>query len=257
MTEPFDPFEILENLDPIDVTSVRDAAASPEARAALANILSQPRSAPRRRWPLPTFFRSASGRRTYLAIAVAAAIATAGTAWALTRSPTQHLTIGCYATDNIAAHTVVVPSGRGSAISTCRDVWLRGAFGGRTAPPLQACVLASGSIGVFPSADRHACQRMKLEPITGAPNITRPAHKEKKAGSVIDLKNALVHAYLTHRCIGRRAGLQLTRSFISRLDLAAWHVKATTPHTRQRPCSSFAFDEENETVLLIPTPPRP
>lgn len=246
-----DPFEILASLDPVDPARLRGAGASPRARATLESILEQPTPvAPglSNRLRRPTRRR----RRIYLAAAVAVAAVAAGTAWALTTGVSQSLTIGCYAAPTLTARTIVLPAGNASATQTCRTAWQQGEFGSVRTPQLQACVLPSGAVGVFPAAD--ACQRLKLAPLTTERH--RGHRKQHEGGSAIALKNSLVHAYLGHRCLSRSAGLRLAKDEIQTLRMAGWRVRIATPFTHQRSCASYAFDEQQQLVLVIPMPPR-
>jgi hypothetical protein len=249
MTEPFDPFEILEDLNPIDAASLRGAASSPAAQATLESILQQPASpAPKMPHARPERI-TPRRRRIYAVAAIALAVAMAGTAWALTRG-TQKITVGCYAATSTTARTIVLPADTTSPVQTCRRAWQRGDFGTPRTPPLQACVLPSGAVGVFPG--KHACEQLKLSPLA-AP---APSGRSGKQGSPVDLRNMLVRAYLGRRCLSRSAGLHLARSQIRNLNLAGWNVRITTPFTNRRNCTSYAFDELNKLVLIVPMPPR-
>lgn len=244
MTEPFDPVEVLEDLNPVDPEDVRGVAASPEARATLGRILEQPG----RR---PTYTRRRLRRpRLVAAAAIAVVAAMAGTAWALTRSTPQRITVGCYAAQSISARTIVLPAGSGSQVATCRKAWQRGDFGMPKSPQLHACVLPSGGVAVFPGA--RPCERLKLQPLGHGAT----GRHQARPGSPIRLKNDLVRAYLGRRCLSGSTGLRLARSEIRRLHLNRWRVQVTTPFTRQRNCTSYAFDEQSDLILIVPMPPR-
>jgi hypothetical protein len=242
MTEHFDPTKILEDLNPVGPDDVRGVAGSSEARATLRSILGQAATQPS--------WRQRSHRLRIAAAAAAAVAALAGTAWALTRSAPQHLTIGCYATQSTSAHTVVVPAGSGPPVATCRTVWQRGDFGAVGVPQLQACVLPSGGIAVFPGA--HPCTTLKLRSFS-----TRPTGSgQTEQSSAVKLKDHLVRDYLRSRCLSRARGLHLARAEIQGLHLRGWRVHVSAPFTRQRSCTSFAFDEQHMLVLIVPVPPR-
>jgi hypothetical protein len=83
-----------------------------------------------------------------------------------------------------------------------------------------------------------------------------PRGQHAKQRSPVALKNALVHAYLDHRCLSRTTGPQLARSQIRKLHLTGWRVRISTPFTSQRTCTSYAFDEQTKLVLVVPMPPR-
>ncbi len=98
------------------------------------------------------------------ALAVAGVLAGAGYAgYALTRPVTPVVTIGCYETDSLDANTAVLASGTGSPVAACAGTYAS-AFPGSPRPSgFAACVLPSGSVGVFPSdATGDTCQSLGL-----------------------------------------------------------------------------------------------
>jgi hypothetical protein len=93
--------------------------------------------------------------RRILVFAVAlgvAGILTAGTyaGYRLTRPVTPVATIGCYETDSLDANTAVLASGTKRPVAACAAKYAS-AFPASTRPAqFTACVLPSGSVGVFP-----------------------------------------------------------------------------------------------------------
>jgi hypothetical protein len=68
----------------------------------------------------------------------------------LTRPVTPVVTIGCYETDSLDANTAVLASGVNAPVASCAARFAS-AFPGSPRPAsFAACVLPSGSIGVFP-----------------------------------------------------------------------------------------------------------
>ena len=189
MKDERDPFEILQEINPVDPGTLPDPARSPDALAVMESMLRGEFASPqggRFRW-LRSLGRGR--RRIYLVPVVAAAVLGAGTlAWALSRGPTQHLTVGCYATADLDARTAVVSATDASPVEACRKLWLNGVFG-QPPPPLQACVLPSGAVGVFPRADGDSCERLNLAPATVEP-----------ASAVVALQKALVDKFLRPQC---------------------------------------------------------
>jgi len=99
-----------------------------------------------------------------VAVAVAGIFAAAAYAgYALTRPVTPVVTIGCYETDSLDANTAVLSSGKGSPVVACADAYAS-AFPGSPPPSdFAACVLPSGSVGVFPSdATGDTCKSLGL-----------------------------------------------------------------------------------------------
>jgi hypothetical protein len=101
-------------------------------------------AAPTRRYPRRVLVCVAA-----LAVAgIFAAAAYAG--YALTRPVTPVVTIGCYETDSLDANTAVLASGAHSPVAACAGKYAS-AFPDSPQPAqFAACVLPSGSVGVFP-----------------------------------------------------------------------------------------------------------
>lgn len=86
------------------------------------------------------------------AFAVAGILAAAGYAgYKLTRPVTPVATIGCYETDSLDANTAVLRAGRGSPTAACAATYASAFPGSRQPAAFAACVLPSGSVGVFPA----------------------------------------------------------------------------------------------------------
>ena len=99
-----------------------------------------------------------------VAFAVAGVLAAAGYAgYKLTRPVTPVLTIGCYETDSLDANTAVLASGTHSPVAACAGTYAS-AFPDAPRPAgFVACVLPSGSVGVFPSdAGNDTCKKLGL-----------------------------------------------------------------------------------------------
>ncbi len=248
-----DPFELLQELNPVDPADLRGVAFSPQAQDALEQILAGIRQPPRlsRKVRVPHF-----RRRTVALVLIPLAAAIATAAWALSQEASQQLTIGCYASADLEAHTVVVPAGDASPTSTCRVVWERRDFGTPTAPPLQACVLPSGAIGVFPSPDGQACNHLKLAPLE--PNSSPPSTRTAgQPGSSAQLKNALVAKFLANRCMNQQQATSVVQTELRRLRLSGWQVRPNGVFINERPCAGLAFDEAHHAVFLVPMPKQP
>ena len=106
--------------------------------------------------------------RRVLVAAVAVTVASILTAaayagYALTRPVTPVATIGCYETDSLDANTAVLASGTGAPVAACAATYAS-AFPSSPQPAqFAACVLPSGSVGVFPSdTSGGTCKRLGL-----------------------------------------------------------------------------------------------
>ncbi len=238
-----DPFDVLRRINPVDPKTLPDPARSREALEAMESILREDvDSRAGRRPPRLQRLRRIPRRRIDLVPLVAAVVLGAATlAWALTRGPTQHLSVGCYASLDLEARTVVVPATDPSPVETCEKVWLDGAFG-RPPPPLQACVLPSGAVAVFPSPRGDGCARLSLVPAPG-----------DEGSAVVELQNGLVDTFL-ERCIAEPEARKIVQTELTRLRLDDWRVRTSRRFESARPCASLAFDEEGREVLLVPIP---
>ena len=154
MTESNDPFEILRDLNPVRAGELGNPGGSPEAQAALEEIL--------RAKQQPRLVHALRRRPIHLLVlALLTCAVVAATAWALTQGGAQRRTVGCYQTDSLSASTFVAPI-EGSPLSTCHNVWRKGELGPHQPAHLEACILPSGDIGVFPSAQRDVCVHLHL-----------------------------------------------------------------------------------------------
>lgn len=235
-----DPLETLRRINPVDPSTLPEPARSREALDVMERILRGDVGSPeRRRFRWLRTLGQARRRPAYLVPIVAVAVLAAGTlAWALARGPTQHLNVGCYAAIALDARTAVVSATEASPVETCREVWLD-AFG-KPPPPLQACVLPSGAVGVFPSPGGDSCERLSLVP-----------GPSKPAPPVVELQNTLVDTFLA-RCVSESDARRIVLAELRRLRLEDWRVVTSGRFGSTRPCASLAFDEERSHVLLVP-----
>ena len=92
---------------------------------------------------------------------ILAAAAYAG--YALTRSAIPVATIGCYESDSLDANTTVLAHGTDSPVAACAGIYASVFPGSPRPASFAACVLPSGSIGVFPSnAGSDTCKNLGL-----------------------------------------------------------------------------------------------
>ncbi|MGZ4289504.1 MAG: hypothetical protein ACXVQZ_02655 [Gaiellaceae bacterium] len=105
------------------------------------------------------------------AAGIFAAAAYAG--YALTRSVTPVATIGCYETDSLDANTAVLASGTGSPVAACAGTYASAFPGSQQPTHFAACVLPSGSVGVFPSDTGDTCKSLGLSNLAQTPTTQR------------------------------------------------------------------------------------
>ena len=79
---------------------------------------------------------------------ILAAAAYAG--YTLTRPVIPVVTIGCYESDSLDANTAVLAAGTKSPVTACADKYGSAFPDSRRPAAFAACVLPSGSVGVFP-----------------------------------------------------------------------------------------------------------
>lgn len=139
----------------------------------------------------------------------------------------------------------------------------RGDFGSAKVPQLEACVLPSGAIGVFPSPTGRACEKLRLAPVASelpppSPERTTPESKPPSPQATVRaLKDRLVDLFLAGPCMNEQEATELVRAELRRLRLSDWGIRTNGPFSAARPCASLAFDEEHRTVLLVPMPRTP
>lgn len=244
-----DPFEVLREANPVDPKTL-PRHTSPAAQAQLEQIVAQPRAEPvpigHRRWLRRRFRRQR--RLPYLIPIVAVvAIGAGAAAWALTRGASNPLTIGCYATASLSAHTAVIPADGRSPTDACRAQWRQAGLGPAPPASLQACILPSGAIGVFPDSGGDVCQQLALTPLT--------SRQPPSATAVVELKGKLVDAFLANPCLSKPEAEAIIRTQLERLRLSAWTIRPAGSFDNARPCATLGFDTDANAVLLIPAPP--
>ena len=99
-----------------------------------------------------------------VAIAVAGIFAAAAYAgYALTRTVTPVVTIGCYEAASLDANTAVIKAGKASPVALCAQQYASAFPGSQQPAHFAACVLPSGSTGVFPGdAAGDTCKSLGL-----------------------------------------------------------------------------------------------
>ena len=116
-------------------------------------------------------------RRPRRALVAAVAIATVGIlsaagygGYALTRPATNLQSIGCYESDSLDANTAVIASGVTAPIAACAATFASAFPEAQRPASFAACVLPSGSVGVFPAdRDTKTCQRLGLSELAQTP----------------------------------------------------------------------------------------
>ncbi|MFI0485694.1 hypothetical protein [Actinomadura sp. 9N215] len=156
---------------------------------------------------------------------------------------------GCYAEASLDADLTVIDTTDRNPVETCADLWRRGEVkqGTTKAPPLRACLLDTGPVGVFPG-DGGTCERLGLRP-------TRPAspQESKQAIAVRELHDDLAKR-LNARCMPKEEATRLVQGRIAAHGLIGWTVSVPPDHDRNGRCATFDLDERRKRVYLIGEP---
>jgi hypothetical protein len=198
-------------------------------------------------------------RRRRLVIALVPAVlillaATAFTTYRLTRNPTHLESIGCFDRASLRANTAVVSADGRDPVAICSEVWAQGALGRPVPQRLEACVLQTGAIGVFPSAGADTCGALGLAPL--------PAGYRAEAKRFAALQTAIEARLGTPgsgsskrgpQCVGQAAAERFVRDALDARGYSSWEIKvAGGTFTAAQPCAEPSFDSDAKTVYLIP-----
>ena len=203
---------------------------------------------------LGAFGRSRRSRLVIGVVAPAAALLLVGVgfgAYLLTRPATELAGVGCYRAVDLSADTAVVSADGRSATESCAELWRDGTFG-TAAPAIQACVLESGSVGVFPGSGPEVCRRLGIAAL--APRFGKQARR------FAGVRDALV-ADLATRCVGEGGARRIVRRALEAHGFEGWTIEtgegiAGEGFSTARPCAGFATDGNRNVVTLVPEPRR-
>jgi hypothetical protein len=196
-------------------------------------------------------------RRIVAALVPALAVllaATAFTTYALTRNPTHLESIGCYDRASLSANTAVVSADGRDPVTICSETWQQGALGKPVPSRLEACVLESGAIGVFPATGDGTCGTLGLVPL--------PASYAARAKRFAELQKAIVarlgepasgSSKRGPQCVAKTAAERFVRRALDARGYGDWQIEdAGGPFTPARPCAEPSFDTAAKTVYLVP-----
>ena len=255
-----DPLDLLGAMNPVPDDRVLPAtSAYVPAQRTLQRILGQSLPlAPTAPAPDP---RDGSGedggegggrrRRPSKRLMVGVAVATAGlvaaaAAWVVTRPADNPTRVACYAAADLEADTAPLAAGLGDPVAACQEVWRTGPFQAWGAvPPLAACVLPSGIVGVFPG-EPSVCDRLGLARLA-----TESGDWNARVTQLVDGLTAEL-AYPS--CVDVGVAADLVRQRLDQLALHGWTLIAPATAVPERPCASVAFDPPARTITLVPVP---
>lgn len=226
-----DPFELLAALNPVEGLSER----LPGDDAMLAAIVAAP--------VVP--LRRARGRRRRWVTGGAVVVVSAGLAAAAflrQESPTNPLQLVCYpVAEDPPPALFDAPMGQ-DPIASCGELWMNGriAFDGAP-PPLTACVLDTGVIGVIPG-DQRVCAELGLANWVGA--LTDDEQ------NLLAFQEALFDNF-AERCVGEADVEARTRDLMDAFDVADWTLLQRGGYSVERPCSGVVAFAEDRLVVII------
>ena len=261
-----DPFDRLRDADPLRDRPL-PGADDPAARAMREAVLTgSPGASHRRR------------RRWIAGVAAAAAVATAAAIAVTTNRVQDPVRVGCYDAPSTQASTAVVQVGDGGPVATCEALWATGQIDpGVTdpadVPPLVACTLDSGAVGVFPAA---SCDEVVDTPLpspsaSGTPAVTPPASTAPTASPTAPtslpmpdygtdderVRRAMEQIRLTmlDRCLSLDAAVGVAEQALADEGLEGWTVGPVIEDYPDDSCAGFFPDTSERFVGFVPDEP--
>lgn len=237
-----DPIEVLRELDP-----AHEMPLPQPDPAALARIKAQPLSEPQRP-RRPWFLRP---RVLYPVLVTAVAACAAAGAYVLVKADSDPTGFACYARVDLYSPRVGHQNAPGiDRFALCREDWLAQVVPnpGGPPPPMQACVLPSGIVGIFPADEGDPCRELGIPRWAGA--------------TITDEKIAELTARLSDKgaqgtCISRYEAVAFVETLLRELDLPDWRVDQAGLPASVRCVSFVAPDAVNKVVSLSPDPRNP
>lgn len=242
-----DPIERLRLANPVPPGALRDAAAE-RARHLLVRLRANEVAT-------PTISARTPRRTLVAAVAVATAGILAAAAYAgytLTQTATQFETFGCYKTDSLNADTAVLGSGITSPVATCAATYASAFPDAQPPTNFAACVLPSGSIGVFPAdTTSDTCKSLGLSNLAQAPTT------QKQMKQFANLKHTLAATFSGSTCVSYRQARTGVRAALKANGLSKWTIQEGEGangegFSSRRPCAGLAYDTAQQTVVLVP-----
>ncbi len=197
-------------------------------------------------------------RRPRRALVAVVAVVTAGVlaaaayaGYALTQPATQLDSIGCYERDSLNADTAVLPSGILSPVSACAATYASAFPNAQRPASFAACVVPSGSIGVFPADNaQDTCRSL------GLPNLSQTPAAKAQMKQLVDLQHALQATFTGSSCLSYEQARTTVRAALDNNGLSNWSIKEGEGargegFSSQRPCAGLAYDTQQQTVILV------
>jgi hypothetical protein len=206
--------------------------------------------------------RAAQRRRRRLTLAlvpvVLAVLAVTGfTTYALTREPTHLESVGCFETAELDGNIAVVNADGRAPTAVCAELWRQGDMGPEPAPKsLAACVLETGTVGVFPSSGKDTCEQLGLADLPP----TYAAEAERFAALRDAIAAELGASYggteRDPKCLRKEEARALARRELDARGYEDWSIEVIGSGFTESPCAAvgLGFDGEQKVVFLVPEP---
>ncbi|HLU31590.1 MAG TPA: hypothetical protein VK088_07485 [Acidimicrobiia bacterium] len=235
-----DGLEIMGADNPVD-PALLDGPGSPKGQEMLARVLAIPR--------VPNPSPRPRVRIGRIALITAILIAVPAAVWALTRGLSNPEAIVCFADVSVDADRAGAPFEGPADATACVSVWEQVLIESPQVepgevPPLTACVLDQGSLGVFPTDDEGVCEALGL----AVPDPAQQAEADAVRGLLVDL----VEFIETDDCMPMEAAEAGIRHILDESGFGHWEIRSQAA-TDERPCASLGFEPENSVVHLVPS----
>lgn len=199
-------------------------------------------------------------RRRALALTLVPAVvvllgATGFTTYILTREPTHLESIGCFDAVTLRANTTIVKADGRDPVAICADLWRQGVVGRAPAPKrLQACVLQTGAIGVFPSPEGETCDRLGIAELSPGYAVEGRRFARLRDAIVAEFGEPASGSSLgSPKCVGDDRARAVVRRELDAHGYRDWGIEvAGDGFTAERPCAEPAFDGGRKVVTLVP-----
>lgn len=264
MIDTSDPLERLRAANPVPHAAVVLLRPDP---ALFDRITTAPPSS------VPDPVRGRRRRRRLVPALVATSLLGGAVAYGLLRGEVSNPeTVACFEAPDLAAATEVVTVEAAGPVDACAGLWRRGVFEPSTGvPPLVACVLPEGVVGVFPATGAgDPCTALNLAPLSPTPTrstttttlpgaapapppVSPPAADPNTR--ILNFRDAVLGQFLDSPCMAPAAGAEIVRRELDRAGLSDWTI-TSGGYTSERPCASLSFRSEERQVVLVPTTPR-
>lgn len=182
------------------------------------------------------------------ALVVGASMAAGG--YFLTQDEVTHFeSVGCFEESTPDGNVAIVNASGADPAEVCAGVWAEGALGsGGQAPPLVACVLSTGPVGVFPSLGEDTCGRLGLADL--------PSDYAATAEELAQLENSLAERSLLAGCLDRETANTVAREELDQEGYADWSIEegpgpSGEGFTDAFPCADFILEPSKSRILLV------